>query len=543
MTKRWSIKKKLAALLVLLLIALAMLSFSGISGIYQYRALARGVSRRSAELPLASEFARHVANLRVAVSRASVSESLPIEHGSSFARRQNLNYFRQELRAATEVIEEYRELVARNQQIEESDWRIESNQEEAEQLRKIQLHLQFISANNCESQDWVFDTVELQNVEESLEQLQLLSKELPSYLQRRMANFQEDVRDEYRSSIVVAWLTTGAAVLFLGLLFRLLYWWLLKPLRTLLRGARQVAAGDFGHRIHLDTQDEMAELSSGMNRMTSRFQEIKADLDSEVREQTKQVVRSEQLASVGFLAAGVAHEINNPLASIALCAESLEDRLAEIIQQDDELSDEEHNQDITVCRNYLRMMQDEAFRCKEITGRLLDFARIGEVEPQHADLGEVVRSVVGMVGHLRKHKRKKIVCDLDPSVLAWVNPQEIKQVVLNLITNALDSLDVGGQVTVRLESVDNQAKLTVSDNGCGMDAETLKHLFEPFFTRRRDGSGTGLGTSISYRIICDHGGTITPSSDGPGKGSKMIVLLPLSRAKEMKESSHYKQAA
>ena len=98
----------------------------------------------------------------------------------------------------------------------------------------------------------------------------------------------------------------------------------------LIEGSRRVAAGEFGYRIKLDTRDEMSELADAMNDMTARFQAIRDDLDRQVQERTKQVVRSEQLASVGFLAAGVAHEINNPLASIALCAESLEGRLHEV---------------------------------------------------------------------------------------------------------------------------------------------------------------------------------------------------------------------
>ncbi len=92
-----------------------------------------------------------------------------------------------------------------------------------------------------------------------------------------------------------------------------------------------MAAGEFGYRIKLDTRDEMGELADAMNDMTARFEDIRDDLDRQVRERTKQVVRSEQLASVGFLAAGVAHEINNPLASIALCGESLESRVQEIL--------------------------------------------------------------------------------------------------------------------------------------------------------------------------------------------------------------------
>jgi signal transduction histidine kinase len=118
-------------------------------------------------------------------------------------------------------------------------------------------------------------------------------------------------------------------------------------------------------------------------------------------------------------------------------------------------------------------------------------------------------------------------------VVAAVNPQEMKQVVLNLITNALDSLDPGGTVQVRLSRADRWARLEVEDNGCGMTAEVQQHLFEPFYTRRRDGQGTGLGLSISYRIIQDHGGEIVPSSPGPGCGSRFVVTLPLNARQEI----------
>ncbi len=137
----------------------------------------------------------------------------------------------------------------------------------------------------------------------------------------------------------------------------------------LIKGSRIVAAGDFTYRIHLDSHDEMAELGAAMNDMTSRFCTIRDDLDHQVQVRTQQVVRSEQLASVGFLAAGVAHEINNPLASIALCAESLEGRLSEMCP--------DGSQHTEVVQRYLKMIQTEAFRCKEITEKLLDFSRLG----------------------------------------------------------------------------------------------------------------------------------------------------------------------
>jgi signal transduction histidine kinase len=141
--------------------------------------------------------------------------------------------------------------------------------------------------------------------------------------------------------------------------------------------------------------------------------------------------------------------------------------------------------------------------------------------------------VIEMVRHLGKYREKKIELIQPEYFVAPVNAQELKQVVLNLITNALDSLDAGGTVWVSLKKSGPWAELIVRDNGCGMSGEVLRHLFEPFFTRKRDGSGTGLGLSISWRIVTDHGGTIEPASDGPGRGSRMRVLLPLVAKEKM----------
>ena len=305
-------------------------------------------------------------------------------------------------------------------------------------------------------------------------------------------------------------------------------------MRTLIAGSRCVVAGDFSHRIQLDTRDEVAELASAMNAMTERFQQIRDDLDAQVQQRTKEVVRSEQMASVGFLAAGVAHEINNPLASIAWAAESLESRVQEL-WSDEQEEDDEPNPDVAVLRKYLRRIQDEAFRCKGITERLLDFSRIGDLKRHDTDLREVVEGVIDMVRHLGKHRRKEIDFDCHDTVVVSANAQEMKQVVLNIVTNALDSLDQEGTVRIQLRHDTGFAALTVADNGCGMSEEVLKHLYEPFFTRRRGGQGTGLGLSITYRIVTDHGGQIQAFSEGPGRGSQIIVKLPLVQHEEKKQ--------
>jgi signal transduction histidine kinase len=246
------------------------------------------------------------------------------------------------------------------------------------------------------------------------------------------------------------------------------------------------------------------------------------------------VVRSEQMASVGFLAAGVAHEINNPLAAIAMSAESLERRIRDFQFASGEQQD--------LVQRYLAMIQSEAFRCKEITEKLLDFSRTGEVQRRRTELRELVQGVIDMASHLDRYRGKTVVLQEGAPVLAVVNAQEIKQVTLNLIANALDSLDEGGRLTVSVEQVREQVRLVFTDTGCGMTPEVLEHLFEPFFTRRKGGQGTGLGLSITYRIIQEHQGQIEATSAGPGQGSRFVVTLPLGLSE--KEPSHrYHQAA
>jgi signal transduction histidine kinase len=264
----------------------------------------------------------------------------------------------------------------------------------------------------------------------------------------------------------------------------------------------------------------MAELADAFNDMTERFQEIRDDLDRQVQERTREVIRGEQLASVGFLAAGVAHEINNPLASIAMCAESLESRIEELAQG---------AADVEVARRYLSLIQSEAFRCKGITEKLLDFSRLGEVRRQATALMGLVTDVAEMLRHVGRFAGRSIEIEEGADVLVMVNPQEIKQVVLNLLVNALDSIDEKGKVRVAAKRSGGEAVLTFTDDGCGMTEEVQEHLFEPFFTRRKTGQGTGLGLSIVHRIVTDHGGRIQAASDGPGSGSTFRVTLPLAQ--------------
>ncbi len=520
---RWPIRDKFLIGISLLVLIVGALSCSGFYGIYAYRGLVKSLSVRSAELPLAAELGKTVSDLRVTLSRVKTRRELPdvAEGRISLENHQVRQQFHESLEAINDVLVRYRERLKDNSDPENYRSQISDDKEERATLAEIEQALVRIRQANHD-QMWMLDELKTDRLSIEVDRLYDLAAELPSHLRHRMAVLASDVKLRYRWAIAVSWITTVAAILTSTVLLWLYYTWVFRPLRVLIQGSRLIAKSRFRHRIQLDSEDEMSELAKAMNDMTDRFQAIHDDLDRQVRERTNQVVRGEQLASVGFLAAGVAHEINNPLASIALCAESLESRVSELLGD---------KQDHAVIRNYLKMMQDEAFRCKEITEKLLDFSRMGDVRHQRTELRELVSGVIEMVGHMGRYQEKHLDLLAGSPVFAEVSPQEIKQIVLNLITNGLDSLDQGGTVTIEIKQRDDEAMLIFTDNGCGMTPEVLQHVFEPFFTRRRGGEGTGLGLSISYNIVADHHGHIEAASEGPGKGSQFIVTLPLIRAR------------
>jgi signal transduction histidine kinase len=531
---KWPIRNKLLVGIGLLLVIVAALSWSGFHGVYAYRSLARSLSGRADELPLTAALSKQVSDLRVIVGEVRSARNATADGSTPAALDAEATAARfdehlQEMRA---TLREYREQLLGNNS---RDSRINDSQGERETVPKIEASLDRL-AEAQGGADWTSDATRLATIQIELECLQELSWELPSFLHQRIHDFAGEVRTQYRALIILTWITTVSAAVLLSLFIRLFYAWVFRPLGVLVNGSRRVAAGEFSFRITLDTDDEMSELADAMNDMTARFQDIRDGLDRQVQDRTRQVVRSEQLASVGFLAAGVAHEINNPLASIALCAESLESRIQEALAAAPNAASA--NQ--AVIRNYLRMIQDEAFRCKGITERLLDFSRMGDVTRQNADLRELVQGVIDMVAHMGRYQGKTVELEPGEAVVAPVNPQELKQVVLNLVANGLDSLSPGGRLRIELHQRRGQAEIVFTDNGCGMTGEVLKHLFEPFFTRSRGGQGTGLGLSITYRIVADHGGHIDVHSEGPGKGSQFRVWLPLAHKKE---KEHRYQAA
>ena len=362
-------------------------------------------------------------------------------------------------------------------------------------------------------------------VRKVINQLLLATDDLISNIKDELMSRVNLSRREQRFSQIILVSTSIAALFFMLGLLRFLYVAVVKPIRLLEQGVSRVAQGDFEHRLIINSGDEIESFANAYNEMASKLHEMYGDLANQVNERSRQLVRSERLAGVGFLAAGVAHEINNPLASIAFCSEALESRLGDLFSPRSANTDPTAEKEII--HKYLKMIQEEAFRCKEITQKLLAFSRGGDRKREKTDLGEIIQGVLDMVQHVPNSKGKNIVFEPSPYLDAWVNSQEIKQVFLNLVVNALDSMDEGGTVTIVAGVKGNMVELAFRDTGCGMSEEILENIFEPFFTRSRTGKGTGLGLSISHRIITQHGGEIEASSAGPERGSAFLVRLPI----------------
>jgi len=538
--RRRPIRRKLMLGGLLVLLMVALLSASSFLGTYSYRRLVRGLSCRAAELPLASDLDECVATLRLVHARALAGDvsalapcpaELPVlpipspegdeeeEEDRPRATGPCSAPFVAVLARTEQALDAYRRELEEG---EVDNVPFGDRSRERETVRGIAASLARIRAVvGGPALAGGLDAGRLREVGLDLGQLAALSAMLPSFLQEHLHDLASEVRTGYRTLIITTWAAAMAAALILASLSVLTYRWVFRPLRLLGYGSRRVAAGDFTYRLNLDSRDEMAELAEALNDMTERFQEIRDDLDRQVQLRTREVIRSEQLASVGFLAAGVAHEINNPLASIAMCAESLESRLSGLAPDDAEAK---------VARRYLELIQNEAFRCKGITEKLLDFSRLGEVRRQPTAMIQLVRDVAEMLSHVGRFAGRTIDIDNGPEVLVMVNPQEIKQVVLNLLVNALDCVSESGRVGVIVRRAGESGVITFTDDGCGMTEEVLEHLFEPFFTRRKAGQGTGLGLSIVHRIVVDHGGRIEADSKGPGTGATFRVTLPLAGA-------------
>ncbi|MBI2503143.1 MAG: HAMP domain-containing protein [Candidatus Latescibacteria bacterium] len=299
---------------------------------------------------------------------------------------------------------------------------------------------------------------------------------------------------------------------------------LTRPLGELSSMAHHLGEGRLEERIHFQTRDEIGELAGTFNQMAASLQSYQDTMEQKVEERTRelkhsqrQLLQATKLASVGELAGGVAHQINNPAGIILMRA----GRLAQEVTQR-RLSGE--------AREDVQVIQRQVEKIHSIVSALVKFARQMPTELRPTDLNSVVRRAVALIEELARNRGVKVILDLQELPRVAADGAQLEQVLINLVTNALDAMPAGGILTFATRQgsqVGGQpgVALSVTDTGSGIPAEHLPRLFDPFFTTKEVGKGTGLGLSISYGIVQEHGGTIEVESE-PGKGSRFTLCLP-----------------
>jgi len=317
------------------------------------------------------------------------------------------------------------------------------------------------------------------------------------YVGAKLAAFQQLV-DSFGRRVL---LTAAATLLLSALIAVPLSWIITRPLTSLAEATRQVAEGDWSVRVPTRGPRETSILADSFNSMVETLKDTR-----------DQLVQKEKLASVGQLAAGVAHEINNPLGSVLLYADILRK----------ETPDENAQQ-----QEDLGMIIREATRCKTIVMDLLNFARQNEVLAQETDLNALLHELAQEAGKKEIYRQVTLVEDLDPSLpLIQADPMQLQQVFMNLMNNAAEAMPDGGHLTLRTRRspTSGYVSVEIQDTGVGIAPQNMSKLFTPFFTTKPIGRGTGLGLAIIYGIVKMHQGQISVQSE-LGKGTTFVLTL------------------
>ena len=280
--------------------------------------------------------------------------------------------------------------------------------------------------------------------------------------------------------------------------------------RTLVFGVERMTRGDLDHRVELQSGDEFQELAETFNDMAAALKKR----DEKLKELTaRKLMESERLAIVGQLAAGVAHEINNPLQGIVAYSHLLLERLPEGDPG----------------RVSVGKIVTQADRCREIVRGLLDFSRQRKPDKRPHDVNAVLQECVSLVDSQAMFHNIEIVKNLDPSLpRVPMDRAQVQQIFMNIILNAAEAMTEGGRLRLatRLTPDRSHVEVQFADTGCGISEENLERIFDPFFTTREARHGTGLGLAISYGIVKEHQGTISVEST-VGKGTTFFVRLPV----------------
>lgn len=323
----------------------------------------------------------------------------------------------------------------------------------------------------------------------------------------------------------LAW-AVAAAVLLISLVSAGFIWaFVYRPVKELMAGTRRVANGDLDYRLPVRSSDELGALAASFNKMTAEVAGVQAEIEERVRLKTAEleqahtaVLRSEKLASIGKLAATVAHEINNPLFGILTYARLI---LRQVEKTEIDAKDEVSEQ--------LRTIERESRRCGDLVKNLLTFARQAPSHKDARDARTLVDRAVALVRHKLELQNIELVEQAPeeaPPVLC--DGAQIQQVILVLLVNAAEAMPQGGrlEVATEIDPEGDHVRVRVRDSGMGIPPDILPQIFEPFFTTKEDQQRTGLGLAVARSIVEQHGGEISVRSE-PGKGTEFTVSLPV----------------
>jgi two-component system, NtrC family, sensor kinase len=327
-----------------------------------------------------------------------------------------------------------------------------------------------------------------------------------------LAQIEQEVQAITRQAMLVA------LVLMLGnsLLTAAYVESLIRPILSLNRTMKGASQGDLTVRVEGGRGDEVRELGQAFNKMMAELEQAR----KREKAQETQLARAEKMAAVGTLAAGVAHEVNNPVAGILTCLDMLESK----------------PDDPGARQRYLGLVREGVKRIEHTVVDLLDFSRPREVEPRLTSLNDRIRHVVELVEYQIRKNRIEVRYHLAPEgAFILADPFHMEQLFLNLVLNAVQAMPRGGLLTLRTSHGNGRVVAEVIDTGTGIPESIRDRIFDPFFTTRDVGQGTGLGLSVSYGIVTEHGGSIEVESE-PTKGSVFRVVLPAEPAAAAQEA-------
>jgi two-component system NtrC family sensor kinase len=292
------------------------------------------------------------------------------------------------------------------------------------------------------------------------------------------------------------------------------------PIRKLVSASQEVADGNLDAKVEIISSDELGKLAYMFNKMASALKER----DERLEEYTKsKIMESERLAIIGQLAAGVAHELNNPLQGIVTYSHLLLETMP----------NEEWS------RGNLEKIVTQANRCRDIVRGLLDFSRQRKPNKTLYDVNKVLRECVSLLESQALFHNIQIKEALDPKLpMTVIDPSQIERVFMNIIINAAEAMDVKGQLalTTRFDPAERFIEVKITDTGPGITRENLGRIFSPFFTTKDAGHGVGLGLAISYGIIREHKGTILVESEA-GKGTTFIIRMPVTEEESLENGN------